>query len=424
MLTKRRTASVLLMTAMAACAAWSAPTEEQLREVVTSVRAKYAELNKAGALTPEARAETAREALKSANVVIAELDAQQIRTLSMPLTQAGEESIKATRARLALLAGQQTVDGFLAAALVLQFMDGDKAPIADQTAALRVALRHSALPEAAESPGGEITELLRALDGVHTKAMKDSLLDLGTLEASIPETAAPAVAFAGQMAFGAVMNLGPEGDGLRERFRQKFLAVLANATIGMPEERKARFESARKFFESRYAQGKLLNAPAPELTFSWSSDPSIKSMADLKGKVVVLDFWATWCGPCIASFPNIRELVRRYEGYPVAVIGVTSVQGYHIGKQGRVDTAGDPAKEHALMPEFMSWREMTWPVIFTEQPVFNPEFGVIGIPHVAIIDPAGKVRHNALRPSNTIEEEAEKIDALLKEAGLKTPPKG
>jgi hypothetical protein len=64
---------------------------------------------------------------------------------------------------------------------------------------------------------------------------------------------------------------------------------------------------------------------------------------------------------------------------------------------------------------------MTWRVAFTEEDVFNPDYGVNGIPHVAIIDPEGKVRYNGLHPAVPLKEKADKIDALLKAAGLATP---
>ena len=73
------------------------------------------------------------------------------------------------------------------------------------------------------------------------------------------------------------------------------------------------------------------------------------------------------------------------------------------------------------MKEFMGQKDMTWTVAFTEQDTFNPDFGVRGIPHVAIIDPEGTVRYNGLHPSSPLSEKTKKINALLEKAGLPVP---
>lgn len=177
---------------------------------------------------------------------------------------------------------------------------------------------------------------------------------------------------------------------------------------------------------SAIAKGELMNCAAPEINFLWSTKKDLKKLSDLKGKVVVVDFWATWCGPCFRSFPNIRALQERYEGYDVEIVGVTSLQGRHVrrfedGRTESVDTRNNPDEEYKLMKEFMKNHDMTWTVVFSEGSCFDKNYGVFGIPHVAIIDPEGVVRYNALRPYEAPFHEAEKIDALLKEAGKKAP---
>jgi thiol-disulfide isomerase/thioredoxin len=169
------------------------------------------------------------------------------------------------------------------------------------------------------------------------------------------------------------------------------------------------------------AKNALAGKPAPELDFAWATRDGLTKLSDLKGKVVVIDFWATWCGPCVASFPNVRELTAHYQGLDVVVLGVTSLQGRVHGLQSTpIDTRNDPQKEFALMRDYIKAKDITWTVAFSEQEVFNPDYGVTGIPHMVIIAPDGTVRHPDMDPRDPHEEKIAKIDALLKEFGKPT----
>lgn len=198
-------------------------------------------------------------------------------------------------------------------------------------------------------------------------------------------------------------------------------AELAQRTLrSMTPEVKAEIEAARAAFLAKCDA--LLNKPAPQLEILWSDSEGLKTLADLRGNVVVLDFWATWCGPCIASFPMVREEVDHFKGAPVAILGVTTLQGRVHGLESKpIDVKGDPAREYALTAQFKQKHDMTWPLVFATPNALS-DYGVGGIPTIVIIAPDGTVRHVGLNPHKPGVDIAGKITAILKEFNLPVPP--
>ena len=208
---------------------------------------------------------------------------------------------------------------------------------------------------------------------------------------------------------------------------EKAIAVLERAKQDKPRGDLAKQLAAQlEFLHQRLAMERttstIIGKPAPSLKFIWSNREGLKSLASLRGKVVVLDFWFSGSKPSLAAFPALHELVAHYEGTDVVVVGVTSLQGRVDGLPGgAVDCTDNPANEKRLLGIFARVKGLTWPLALLEEPVFGPRFGVTSPLHLAIIAPDGVVRYNGLDPSLPLAEKTARIDAILKEFKLRVP---
>jgi thiol-disulfide isomerase/thioredoxin len=133
----------------------------------------------------------------------------------------------------------------------------------------------------------------------------------------------------------------------------------------------------------KMAQGKLRQEGAIgqpcELSFTDAISGKPISMADLKGKIVVLDFWATWCGPCVAEMPKMKELYAEYKDKGVEFIGIS------------LDNPGDGL---AKLKDFVTQNDIPWPQYYQGQggqSAFSSGWGVNSIPCVFVVDAAGNL---------------------------------
>jgi thiol-disulfide isomerase/thioredoxin len=113
-------------------------------------------------------------------------------------------------------------------------------------------------------------------------------------------------------------------------------------------------------------------------------------LSELRGSAVLLDFWATWCGPCRAEAPIVDRVSRRWRERGVVVVGVNT------------DTPdqGDPA-------EFARGHGLTYPIVHDEDGAASRLFEVDTLPTLVVVSPAGKI--TAVRSGITDDAELEKL---------------
>jgi len=174
-------------------------------------------------------------------------------------------------------------------------------------------------------------------------------------------------------------------------------------------------ERLNKTIESARALLAMIGKPAPAIDpKEWvNGDP--ETLESLKGKVVLLDFWAVWCGPCIATFPHLKHLDAEYGPKGLAIIGVT--RQYNFSWDDATSTASrakDPVSledEMAMLEKFIAKHELTHRTMVTPQDsTMNAEYQVTGIPHVALLDKQGNVR---LVKIGSGSKNAEEIEAMV-----------
>ena len=128
--------------------------------------------------------------------------------------------------------------------------------------------------------------------------------------------------------------------------------------------------------------GKKVDVAAHDFTLPVVHGPDAGKtirLSELAGKVVVLDFWASWCGPCKKQMPILDRVARDYADAEVTFLGIST------------DTEPDAAIE------FLKANPVSYASVLDRTGEVSRDFGVTGLPTLVIIDAGGKVTHNDAR---------------------------
>jgi len=138
-------------------------------------------------------------------------------------------------------------------------------------------------------------------------------------------------------------------------------------------------------------------SPAPALVLP-ARDGGKVDLASLKGEVVMINFWATWCGPCRQEMPLLAQLHTKYEPLGFTLLGV------------------NVEPDSAAAVDWLKGVPVSFPILFDQDSAVAGRFGVEGMPSTVFVDRNGQVRyvHRGYKPGDEAKY-ADMIRSLVKE---------
>jgi peroxiredoxin len=150
---------------------------------------------------------------------------------------------------------------------------------------------------------------------------------------------------------------------------------------------------------------KGINKPAPDFSLKETSGTIVK-LSDLRGRVVVLNFWSTWSVPCNVSLSQFQKVFERYESYKTVAFVALNTSENVIGP-----------KREAAVKKFIAHSKLTFPVVYDNGLETAQKFGIEGIPTTMVIDKSGNIQFviSGSRDGNEVVNDLiDQIEVLLK----------
>jgi thiol-disulfide isomerase/thioredoxin len=140
-------------------------------------------------------------------------------------------------------------------------------------------------------------------------------------------------------------------------------------------------------------------APAFEVT---AMDGSKFNLDAMGGRVVLIDFWATWCGPCNRELPHMKQIAKEFAGQPLVILSVSWDQ------------------DEGKWKDFIAKNEMTWLQYRDPDHKLSDQFGINSIPHYFTIDSDGVLTAEMVGEGSNVEGKLKKLLAKAREAQKET----
>ena len=244
--------------------------------------------------------------------------------------------------------------------------------------------------------------------GKYLRELAQPRIGVDRVQEIVNEVESPKVA--AYLAYSALQRLGVDGLPVLE-------AATARLDAGDPAKQTLnQFVSAIQQQQSarRATERIQVGQPAPDIALN-SPDGQTYRLSDLKGQVVLLDFWASWCKPCRNENPNVVKVYDKYKDDGFTIYSV-SLDGLDQRR-----TAGLDASQVARATENSKQRwvkaiqddQLVWPYHVSELKKWDStpgrEYGVRGIPRTFLIDRDGKIAAVGLRGAAQIESALQKV---------------
>jgi cytochrome c biogenesis protein CcmG, thiol:disulfide interchange protein DsbE len=126
--------------------------------------------------------------------------------------------------------------------------------------------------------------------------------------------------------------------------------------------------------DDKLLQTRLLDRPAPLFTATALDGTAGVSLADLRGHVVLIDFWATWCGPCTTQYPHLNQWHQQYASKGLHIVALSD-------------------EEPDLVREYVAAEKLQYPIALDPEDRIRGAYLVPGMPTTVLIDKAGVVRY-------------------------------
>ncbi len=188
-----------------------------------------------------------------------------------------------------------------------------------------------------------------------------------------------------------------------------YTSALASSVKDFPN--KAQQSEVETRLRKRDQHYKLMGEMAPEMPAidQWFPGKQV-TLADMRGKVVLLDFWATWCGPCFEAFPALTEWQQDHEKDGLVILGVTRYYDAQVGFKDNIPG------ETGMLKSFRDKHKLLYDFVVAKDQSIQILYGATSLPTVVFIDRKGIIRYIETGTSPTrVEQMREMMLKLLAE---------